>query len=193
VTSSTVGLALHPQLLQRGPQLLARELVQRAEGLVQQQQLRVVHQRAAQRRALQHAARQLPGPLVAEALQAHLGQQRLGAVGVFAVLLLREVGAEGLHDLQRHHHVLADGQPGQHGRVLEGQADAQPVRGSAGAPASRPRTTTPPLLGCSRLATSFRMVLLPQPLGPTSATKSPWSICRSVRSSASVPLPPRAP
>ena len=34
------------------------------------------------------------GPLVAEALQAHLREQRLGAFGVLAALLLRVVAAE---------------------------------------------------------------------------------------------------
>ena len=82
------GPLVDPELLHDVPQLFARELVERAEGLVEQQQLRVVDQRAAQRRALQHAARQLPRPLVAEALEPHLREQRLGAFGVLAVLLL---------------------------------------------------------------------------------------------------------
>ena len=54
---------------------------------------------------------------------------------------------------------------------------------------SRLATTTPPELGLSSPATSLRMVLLPQPLGPTSATKSPCGITRSVCASASVPPP----
>ena len=53
------------------------------ERLVQHQQARLVDQRAAQRGALLHAARQLPGILGAQPGEADLGQQRLdlGDVG----------------------------------------------------------------------------------------------------------------
>ena len=64
------------------------------------------------------------GILVAEARQADLRQQRLDPVAVLALALGAVVLPEGRHDLQRQHHVVADGEPGQHGRVLEGHADA---------------------------------------------------------------------
>jgi hypothetical protein len=54
---------------------LARLVVERAEGLVHQQHARVVGQRAGDRHALLHAARQLLGKVVLEAAQAHLGQE----------------------------------------------------------------------------------------------------------------------
>ena len=86
VTSSTVGWCSHPELLQDRPQLLARELVERAERLVEQQQARLVDQRAAEIGALQHAAGKLPGIAAAKALQADLLQQRIGLVAEFGVL-----------------------------------------------------------------------------------------------------------
>ena len=53
-------LVRHPEVLQDRPQLLARELVERAEGLVEQQHARLVDQRAAEIGALKHAAGELP-------------------------------------------------------------------------------------------------------------------------------------
>ena len=58
---------LRSTVLHDRPQFLAGELVERAERLVEHQKLRIVDQRAAQRGALQHAAGELPGMLVAEA------------------------------------------------------------------------------------------------------------------------------
>ena len=80
VTSSTVGRVRQPELLQDRPQLLARELVERAEGLVEQQQARLVDQRAAEIGALKHAAGKLPGKFAAKSLEADLLQQRMGLV-----------------------------------------------------------------------------------------------------------------
>ena len=67
-------------VLQDRPQFFARELVERAERLVEQQHARLVDQRAAQIGALQHAAGELPGIAVAEALEADLLEQRIGLV-----------------------------------------------------------------------------------------------------------------
>ena len=66
------------------PQLLAGELIERAERLVEHQQLRLVDQRAAERGALQHAAGELPGIFVAEAREPDLREQRLDAVAELA-------------------------------------------------------------------------------------------------------------
>ena len=57
------------------PEVFAREGVERAERLVEDQHFRLVHQRPAERGALAHAARQLGGALVLEALQADQIQQ----------------------------------------------------------------------------------------------------------------------
>ena len=84
-------LVRDPELLQDRPQFFARELVERAERLVEQQQPRLVDQRAAQLGALQHAAGELPGIVVAEALEADLLQQRLGLVAEFGLALAAEL------------------------------------------------------------------------------------------------------
>jgi hypothetical protein len=76
------------QVAQRAPQLLAREGVERAEGLVEQQHLGLVHQRAADAGALLHAARELPRELVLVAAQAHALQQLARALGLVLGLRL---------------------------------------------------------------------------------------------------------
>ena len=64
------GLAtLHPDALQFGVHLLARQRIQGAEGLVHQQQVRVVNQRTAETDALLHAARKLMRICIFKALE----------------------------------------------------------------------------------------------------------------------------
>ena len=82
-----------------------------------------MHQRAAQRSALQHAAGQLPRMLVAEIGEADFLEQRVGPVAEFGLVLGAVLRAKRRHDLQRHHDVVAHRQPRQHGRVLERHAD----------------------------------------------------------------------
>ena len=53
------------EIADHAPQLLAREGVERPEGLVEHEELRLVDERAAQRGALLHAAGELPGIPVA--------------------------------------------------------------------------------------------------------------------------------
>src|SRR6202161_4156454 len=52
------------------------------------------------------------------------------------------------------------------------------------APPPRPATNTWPSVALSVPATSFRIVDLPQPEGPTSATNSPWLMRKEVSASA---------
>ncbi len=80
---------------------------------------------AAEVRALQHPARQLPGIMAGEFIEPDIGQQGMHPVTILRLALGAVVGAEGPHDLQRQHDVPLDGEPGQHGRILEGHADAQ--------------------------------------------------------------------
>eukprot|EP01022_Parablepharisma_sp_SALTPOND_P021557 TRINITY_DN427_c2_g1_i1.p1 TRINITY_DN427_c2_g1~~TRINITY_DN427_c2_g1_i1.p1 ORF type:complete len:1458 (+),score=547.10 TRINITY_DN427_c2_g1_i1:21634-26007(+) len=117
-----VEAALGPQVAQHAPQLLAGEGVERTKGLVQQQHLGFVDECAADRGALLHAPRELPGELVGVAIQAHGLEQLQGALGVFGLLFL-EVAAIGLDDLQRQQHILQRGAPGQQRGRLEGHAD----------------------------------------------------------------------
>ena len=69
VTKTTVFLVRAPQFEKLLVELVAHDLVERAEGLVHQEQLRVEGERAGDRDALLHAARQLPGKFLLEALE----------------------------------------------------------------------------------------------------------------------------
>ena len=82
-----------PEVLHDRPQFLAGELIERAERLVQHQELRIVNQRAAERGALHHAAGQLPGILVAEAVEPDLLEQRVDAIAEFGLALGRDIPA----------------------------------------------------------------------------------------------------
>ena len=73
---------LLPEVAQHAPQFLAGEGVERGERLVEHQQRRLVDQRAAERDALLHAARQLPRKAVAEAVEADGLEQRLGLLAI---------------------------------------------------------------------------------------------------------------
>ena len=83
VTRHDGDLARRMQVADHAPQLLAREGVERAERLVEHQQLRLVDQRAAERGALLHAARQLPRKFLAQAAEPDRGQQLFGARDIF--------------------------------------------------------------------------------------------------------------
>ncbi len=121
VTRMTVMPARGMQVADHAPQFLAREGVERAERLVQHQQLRLVDQRAAQRGALLHAAGQLPGIFAAEAAEPDRGEQVLGARDIFR-LVAADLAAMRLHDLQRQQQVFERGAPGQQRRRLERHA-----------------------------------------------------------------------
>ncbi len=70
VTKTTVLLRALPEPQQLLVQLVAGDLVERAERLVHQQELGLEAERARDRDALLHAARQLPGELALEARRA---------------------------------------------------------------------------------------------------------------------------
>ena len=76
-----------------------------------------------------------------------------------------------------------------HGSMV-GFWKAMPTR-SALAATSRPPTMTTPVVGCTSPLTSRKMVDLPQPDGPTSATNSPSAIRSVVFASAGTALAPR--
>ena len=94
--------------------MVAYDLVEGAEGLVHQQQLRIEGEGAGDRGALLHSAGELPGKFVLEARQVHEVQLLIGAL---APLRLRET-----EDFERQLHVLADRPPGIEGRGLEDEA-----------------------------------------------------------------------
>ena len=88
---------------------LAGLRVQRAEGLVHQQDAGAAHERARNGHALLHAARELVGPGIGRSLQAHEAQQRVGPargglhIGRGAVLGVRGQLAAEL-DVLHHRH-----------------------------------------------------------------------------------------
>jgi hypothetical protein len=173
------------QIAHHAPQLLAREAVRGPEGLVQHQQLRLVNQGAAQRGALLHAARQLPGELAAHPGKADLRQQRL------------DLGERRLHAPSRKR--LRWGCTISSGSRMFSSVLRQGSRLGAwkAMPAilSGPTTFRPPTLmlpPCGRLqpVTSFMRVDLPQPDGPTTAANSPSLIDKSSLSTAGVPICP---
>ena len=112
--------ALQPQLLKLRVERLAREGVERAERLVQQQHRRVADERPRQRRALRHAARQLARPKCGGTRQAD-ALQRLGCAR--PTLLGRHPG-----QLQRQRHVVERRAPRHQARLLEGEPDAPVAR-----------------------------------------------------------------
>ena len=107
------GLALDPHQLDI--HALARHGVERAERLVHQHDLGIVHQRPADRGALLHAAGQLPGQLLLKAFEPDQLQQRLRARQIF-------LARQPLH-VDRQHDVGEDVAPRQQQRVLEHDAD----------------------------------------------------------------------
>ncbi len=76
---------------------------------------------AAERGALLHAAGQLPGKTLAEAVEPDGLEQRRGG-GAVVLPLAPKFVTMGLHDLEREQHVVSDLSPGQQVRVLERHA-----------------------------------------------------------------------
>ena len=121
------ALLAPPELLQLLVEAVARDLVERAEGLVHHQQARLEAERARDRDALLHAARELPRVLPLEAGQADalelLHRHRLARGRVAAL------------DLQRQHDVGEHRAPWKERRRLEdvavGAGQARLVRAHA--------------------------------------------------------------
>src|ERR1051325_1806854 len=59
-------LLVEPEALEDAPELFPREGIERAEGLVEQQEARLMDERAAELRPLLHAAGELPHRLLGE-------------------------------------------------------------------------------------------------------------------------------
>src|SRR3954471_22952010 len=111
------GLVLgEPHLLQLDVHLVARQRVERAEGLVHQQQNRIVDQRAADRHALAHAARELRGVGLLESLQAGETEQRVRPLARGSAIAAPEV--------DRQHQVVGDRPPVEQRVALEHHAEA---------------------------------------------------------------------
>ena len=108
---------LPPQRQQVVVEPVARDLVERRERLVHQQDLRMRHQRARDRDAHLHAAGEFARIGFLEALQAdqrqHLGGARL------------RLALADARERQRQHHVLQRVRPRHQGRVLEHEAEVR--------------------------------------------------------------------
>ena len=118
VTNSTV-LGRSPQIRSSSMRhLLAGQRIERAERLVHQQDVGLVHQRPADRHALLHAARQFARRLAFEAREPDQLQQRRGLVGAARV--------HAPHHAQREQHVVEHAGPRQQGRRLEDDAGLRP-------------------------------------------------------------------
>jgi len=105
-----------PDAQQLEPHRLAREFVERAEGLVHQQQPGTVRQRPRQRHALLHPAGQLARVVAREALDADAGEQRSHPARAAGVAFVAR-------DLEREPHVALHGAPGQQPRLLRDEPE----------------------------------------------------------------------
>src|SRR5262245_21196360 len=130
-------------------------------------------ERAAERDALLHAAGQLPGKTLAEAVEPYGLEQRLGG-GAIMLPLAAKLVAVGLHDLQREQHVADDLSPGQQLWVLARHAgDLDRLANFVAEKISPQSAETSPV-------TSFIKDDLPHPDGPTTAANSPRRTVRLV-------------
>ena len=127
--------------------------VEGAEGLVHEQDVALLGQRAGQGHALAHAARELVGLAILEPAQLHQAEQLGGPLAALGLADAAE--AQGQLD------VAAHGQPGEERR--------RPGTSCAG----RPVRCTSPAVALSRPATRLSRVVLPQPDAPTRQTNSP--------------------
>ena len=100
---------------QPGAQVLAHLGVERTEGLVEQQHLRLDRQRPGQGHALALAAGELDGVALGEPVELHQLQQLVDAGGDLRLVPLADLQPEG--DVLEHRHVLEGGV------VLEDEAD----------------------------------------------------------------------
>ena len=153
--------------------------IERAERLVHQQDFRLRDQGAHQRHALAHAARQRRRIEAAEAVEAGLVDRLVDPGAAFAASARPQAPARSRYCLRpcATETACPSGTRSRHG-------------GSAGreSPAS-PSTRISPPLGAIRVATMLRMVLLPQPEGPSRATNSPSSIRNEASSTATTSRP----
>ena len=108
------------QVLQLDLHVLAQLLVERAERLVHQHELRVEHERAGQRDALLLAARELARQAVGHALQAHHVERARDALSL--------LGFRDAAHRQRVGDVLPDGEVREQRVVLEHHAEVALVR-----------------------------------------------------------------
>ena len=134
--------------------------VQAVGRLVEQQQLRIVHQRGGQLQPLQVAGRVFFQPAIAQLAQADVVEHLVGAAAGVAMRHAVQVAGEGDElDALEHRH---DG--GGLGHVADAAAQLGRCRGGCRSPGSCRR----PSSGSSNPSSTFSSVDLPAPLLPTS-------------------------
>ena len=152
--------------------------VQGPERLVHQVDRGAAHDRARERHLLLIAARQLLRVERQQALEVHPRGDRVDAAA--------DLGGAEAGGAQGEPDVVADGQVRVERVELEDHPHVAPRRDGAGSRPGRPGGCVPPV-GSSRPAIIRKVVVLPQPEGPSSTTSSPSSTARSIPFTARVP------
>ena len=172
VTKITVLPVARPQRFELVVQAVAGHRVERAERLVHQQHVGVLGERAGERDALAHAARELVRPLLGEVAEVHHLEQLVGARAALVARRRRRASARARRC-----------------RARSATGTARPPGTSARCGSAR--TSTAPDVGWSRPATRLSSVLLPQPDAPSRQTNSPGATSRVTPSSATTALAAR--
>ena len=184
---TTIAVVPWP-LLQRFEELDDRRpglRVEAAGGLVGEQQRRLEQQRAAERDPLLLAARELRREVLRRARPCPTCVEELGARGAASSAPARPAIRPGSSD------VLERGEVRQQLVELEDEADrAVAERGQLGRPTARPSACPPTSIVAARPAgrappSRCSSVDLPEPDGPTIASRSPASTSRSMPRSTS--------
>ena len=165
VTNTTVSPRCAPQRREVVVEPLARELVERAERLVHQQQVGLGDERAGDRRAHLHAAGQLARKMARE--------RRRARPAPAPPRPSRRPRARRAGEVERQAHVGVDARPRHQRRRLEHEADA-----GGRVAAGRVAAAAPPRKRARRSARASpamrrSSVVLPQPDGPSSVRNSP--------------------
>ena len=168
VTSTTVRGSRCQGAAQPGLHLRARDRVERAERLVQAEDGLAGEQRAQERDALAHAAGELMRVGGLESAPTQARRTTLPPVRAPRRAVSRRCAARARRC-----------------RVRRATAAA----GRAGASAPPGSTRRAPASGVCRPQISSSRVVLPQPLGPTTASSSPWSACSETPASACTDAP----
>ena len=176
VTSSTVRGSAASSAVKPLLQLGARDRVERAERLVEQQHLLAGEQRAQKRDPLPHPARQSRGPQLLRPREPEPREQRRGAAARLRVAAGPGSRARdtALSSAVRH------GSRQSRCGISAQRASRSPRRGVA-------EHATVPASGSSSPATSESSVDLPAPLRPTIPSRPRAGTCRSTPSSTRLP------
>ena len=171
-------LRFHPHPLDLVLEDLARLRVERAEGLVAQQDVGVGRERPRQSRALAHARGELVRLGVRPPLEMHVGEPSVRAVSALGRRATCSSSSASSMLPRTESHGNSAGSWNRTARSGPG-----PVIGA-------PSSNAWPPLGRSRPASTFRIEVFPQPLGPSRHTNSPGSTSKDTSLAAVIMSPP---